>query len=202
MNLFHLQIPEENIVFSHVKKRFGEYTVFEDLCLTLPPIGITAIMGPSGCGKSTLISLLLGLEAPSAGEIRNPHTKISCAFQDPRLIPWLNAEENVKLVLSGISEKEKSEIAKQMLSQLGLGDALKKLPSELSGGMQQRVSLARAFVSPHTLLILDEPFRGLDEENKKTVAALIRAFGENRPVLLVTHDETDVDSLGAMLVRL
>lgn len=197
-----LSVPTEEIVFSKITKRFGEHVVFDGLDLRISATGITALMGPSGCGKTTLLSLLLGLEAPDAGTVSNPHTAISCAFQDPRLVPWLNATENVALVLTGQSNQEKNGVAVKMLSRLGLADAVKKLPAELSGGMQQRVSLARAFVAPHTLLLLDEPFRGLDEENKRTVCELIRTLGEDRSVLLVTHDEGDVAALGATLIRL
>ena len=99
------------------------------------------------------------------------------------------------LPLSGMSKTEKREKAEAMLLRLGLENAQNKLPAELSGGMKQRVSLARAFLSPHDLLILDEPFRGLDDGNKSIVIDLIRLEAKHSPVLLVTHDPSDVDSL-------
>lgn len=192
----------DGIVISNLSKSFDGVPVLRDLSLTVERTGVTALMGASGCGKTTLCSLLLGLEKPDAGEIRNPYTAVSCAFQDPRLLPWLSAEENVMLVLKGLPKAEKRRIARSMLSPLGLADALKKRPSELSGGMQQRVSLARAFVAPHELLILDEPFRGLDEKNKCEVLKMIVSLSETRPVLLVTHDRSDADALGARVVTL
>ena len=191
-----------SITFSNVTKHFGDLTVLDGLSLTLKETGVTAIMGPSGCGKTTLLSLIIGTDTPSSGEILNPHTEISVAFQDPRLLPWLTALENVKLVLSDLPQKEKNRVAADMLSALGLGDALKKRPAELSGGMQQRVSLARAFVAPHTLLVLDEPFRGLDDANKQTVTEMIRAFAKKRPVILVTHDPGDAVALDAAVITL
>ncbi len=190
------------IVLSDVTKSYGGVTVLDRLSLTLLPVGVTALMGASGRGKTTLCSLLLGLEKPDAGEIHNPYKRISSAFQDPRLFPWLTAEENVMLVLSGIPKKEKREKADALLTRLGLGDALKKRPSELSGGMQQRVSLARAFLLPHDMLILDEPFRGLDDENKSVVMDLIREEAARLPVLLVTHDKSDADALSASVILL
>ena len=199
------QIPvpaETGIVLSHISKSFGSDLIFDDFSLEIKPRGVTALMGPSGCGKTTLCSMLLGLVKPDAGKIENPFVRISCAFQDPRLLPWLSAAENVALVLSGMSKEEKQRAAQNMLKNLGLSDAVQKRPAELSGGMQQRVSLARAFVAPHDLLILDEPFRGLDESNRENVIQLIRGLAEDRPVILVTHDEADAQALDATIVHL
>lgn len=190
------------IVFTKVSKSFDGVPVLKDLSLTVKPLGVTALMGQSGSGKTTICSLLLSIEKPDAGRIDNPYKRISCAFQDPRLIPWLTAEENVSFVLTGLSQTEKRDKAREILTSLGLGNAFGKLPRELSGGMQQRVSLARAFIAPHELLILDEPFRGLDEGNKARVIGLIRKEAERCPVLLVTHDVSDIEALNAETVSL
>ena len=190
------------IVLSEVSKTFADTAVLDHFSLTVAPTGVTVLMGASGSGKTTICSLLLGLTEPDAGEIVNPYKQISCAFQDPRLLPWLSAEENVMLVLSGLPKAEKRKCAREMLTSLGLSDALKKRPSQLSGGMQQRVSLARAFVSPHDFLILDEPFRGLDEDNKAVVTEMIRTLAESCPILLITHDKSDADALSAVVVTL
>jgi len=190
----------DGIIFSHICKTFGKEAVFSDFSMKIAPRGVTAIMGPSGSGKTTLTRMLLGLCKPDSGEIQNPYTAISSVFQDPRLIPWMTAIENVAFALSAVSHPEKLRIAKEKLTALGLSEALNKFPAELSGGMQQRVSLARAFAAPHDLLILDEPFRGLDEENKHTVLSLIRAEAETVPVILITHDPDDIDALNAAKV--
>lgn len=192
----------KDIVFSHLTKRFGEHTVFDDDTFTVPGSGITAVMGESGRGKTTLFSLLLGLEKPDGGEILNPYQKISCAFQDPRLLPWLDATENVTLVLKGIPKAEKLRRTDALFLRLGISEAARNYPHELSGGMQQRVSLARAFAYDGDLLLLDEPFRGLDEKNKDAVLSLIRETGERIPVLITTHDAGDIPKLGARLLML
>ncbi|MBO5269757.1 MAG: ABC transporter ATP-binding protein [Clostridia bacterium] len=200
MTLSNEMNVQKDIVLTSVTKRYGEETVLDRLSLTIRGDGITALMGESGRGKSTLCALVAGLLSPDEGEIRNPYERISCAFQDPRLLPWCSALDNVAFPLSGMPRKEKRAAALAMLTSLGLKDAAEKRPHELSGGMQQRVSLARAFLSPHDLLILDEPFRGLDEANKQNVIELIRR--ETVPVLLVTHDPANAEALGATVVTL
>lgn len=194
--------PRIGIVLKSVTKSYDGATVLDSLSLTLPPVGAVALLGASGRGKTTLCSLLLGLEKPDAGEILNPYERISSAFQDPRLFPWLTAEQNVALVLSGMPKRERLARARAILTRLGLSDSLKKRPSELSGGMQQRVSLARAFAAPHDMLVLDEPFRGLDDANKSIVLDLVREEAARLPVLLVTHDPSDVSRLSALTVTL
>ena len=197
-----LHTENKDVVLSGITKRFGDTTVFVDFSLTVKGRGVTALMGASGRGKTTLASIILGLEGIDGGEIVNPHTEISVAFQDPRLLPWMTAEDNVAFVLTGIPRKEKRRLAREILTRLGLGDALRKYPAELSGGMRRRVSLARAFLAPHTLLILDEPFAGLDPDNRETVLEMIRAEAEHAPVILITHAPEDAEALNATVVRL
>jgi ABC-type nitrate/sulfonate/bicarbonate transport system ATPase subunit len=192
----------DSIVLRDVSKAFSETVVFSHLSLSIPCTGVTALMGESGCGKSTLVSMLLGLIPPDAGEILIPFSSISVAFQDPRLLPWLNARDNVSLVIKHGGRTEKRRLAEEMLRRFGIAEAWEKLPSELSGGMQQRVSLARAFLAEGNLLILDEPFRGLDEENKQNVIRLIRQESLCRKILLVTHDEQAAQALSAEILRL
>ena len=193
---------QQDILLQCVSKSFGTTTVFHRLDLTIPCSAITALMGESGRGKSTLVSMIAGLLPPDEGSIISPFSSVSIAFQDPRLLPWMNARDNAAIVLKGIHKSQKRKITDAMLNDLGIAEAAEKHPSELSGGMQQRVSLARAFLASGELLILDEPFRGLDEDNKQNVSALIRRESLRRRVLLVTHDEKAALDLGAAIVRL
>lgn len=194
--------PKDGIRISHISKKFEDETVFSDFSLEIPPRGVTAITGASGSGKTTLTRMLLGLCKPDGGEILNPYTRISCAFQDPRLLPFMTALDNVALVLTGIPQKDRRRIARERLTEFGLADALQKYPEELSGGMQQRASLARAFAPPYDLLILDEPFRGLDEANKSIVISRILEAATTSPVILITHDPSDIEALHATQVYL
>ena len=183
-----------------VTRRFGDKTVLEHLSHTFPDRGIVALMGPSGCGKTTLLRLLAGLDQPDAGSVRSMYGKTAVAFQESRLLPWLNCEDNVKIVLP--KENGSSESVDEILAKLELSEAAKLLPNALSGGMKQRVSLARALVFGADLLLLDEPFSALDDARKKRIAPLIRAANPNGLTILITHDRADADLLGAMVLEL
>ncbi len=170
--------------------RYGETTVLEDLSFEFPT-GIVGIVGASGIGKSTLLHAVAGLKSPDGGKIHSSHDRVSYLFQEPRLFPWMTALENITAV--GASE----ERAKALLSELfeDADEVATKFPHELSGGMKQRVSIARALAFEPTLLLLDEPFRGLDAEAKAKATKLILyelngTYGKT--ALLVTHDEADL----------
>jgi oligopeptide/dipeptide ABC transporter ATP-binding protein len=141
-------------------------------------------MGPSGCGKTTLLRIILGLIKPTAGSVDNTFANTGVVFQEPRLLPWRTALENVNLVLG--DSKETLESAAGYLVQVGLGDAQDKLPRELSGGMQQRVALARALAIDADCLILDEPFKAMDESLRWQIIELVNKT--QAAVLLITHN--------------
>ena len=183
-----------------VTRLFGDKTVLKSLSYTFPDRGIVALMGPSGCGKTTLLRLLAELDRPDAGSIRSTHTKTAVAFQEPRLIPWLNCKDNIRIVLS--KEKESSQSVDKVLKKLELSEAAKLPPSALSGGMKQRVSLARALAFGADLLLLDEPFSALDNARKKRIAPLIREANPDGLTILITHDRTDANLLGATVLQL
>lgn len=160
----------------------GSKTVFENYDLTLPDRGIVLIWGESGIGKTTLLRVLCGLTKPQSGTITDlEHRRISVAFQEPRLIDHLSALDNVALV----SDRAKAE---RLLKDLNLSEELHQKAGKLSGGQKQRVSLARAFAFSDDVVLLDEPFTGLDEQNKARAAELIRRA---KLAIVVSHDASD-----------
>jgi NitT/TauT family transport system ATP-binding protein len=178
--------------------RYGNHTVLQNLCLTLKPGQRVAVMGPSGCGKTTLLRVILGLLKPTSGQVENNFRQLSAVFQEPRLLPWRTALENVNLVLG--DRRETLPQAERALVQMGLADAQNKYPRELSGGMQQRVAIARALAFRGDLLILDEPFKGLDENLRDQV---IRDIAQTKAaILLVTHDRKEAEALGCEIITL
>jgi NitT/TauT family transport system ATP-binding protein len=163
-----------------------------DLALTAGEI--VALVGPSGCGKSTALRLLAGLETPTRGAVTRATGKgeTSVVFQAPTLAPWLSARDNVALplVLAGVAQPLALAAADEALSKVGLSAALHARPSQLSGGMAMRASLARALVTRPRLLLLDEPFAALDEITRRALADDVLALAaESTPaVVFVTHN--------------
>lgn len=162
--------------------------VIEELSLHITKGEHVAIMGPSGCGKTSLLNAIAGLLSPESGSVELGG-RISCVFQEPRLLPWLSALENINVVLSDADAT--LETARKWLRAVGLGDDADKLPAELSGGMQQRLSIARALAYGGDILLLDEPLKGMDAETERSVAELIRTSAANKTLLLITHDEAE-----------
>ena len=184
----------------NVTRRFGEKTVLKDLTHTFPERGVVALMGPSGCGKTTLLRLLAGLDRPDGGEIRSDYTKSAVAFQEPRLLPWLNCIDNVNIVLP--KDNLSPETTKELFALLELSAVENALPDALSGGMRQRVSLARALAFGGDLLLLDEPFSALDEALKARIAPLVRAANPDGLTVLITHNPADAALLGATVLHM
>ena len=186
------------IELKSISHSFGQTQVLKDLALTLKLGERLAVMGPSGCGKTTLLRIILGLTKPTSGTVRNTFTNTGVVFQEPRLLPWRTALENVNLVLG--DGKETLESAAGYLAQVGLGDAQDKLPRELSGGMQQRVALARALAIDADCLILDEPFKAMDETLRWQIIELVNKT--QAAVLLITHDEEEARFLNCRILQL
>ena len=180
--------------------RFGDLEVIERLDLAVGAGELVALVGPSGCGKSTLLELIAGLESPSAGTIRvgaeaRPDGRLSaCAYMPQRdlLLPWLSAIDNAGLAARnrGESRDAARERALPLFERFGLGGFEDSRPSELSGGMRQRVAFARTLLANKPVLLLDEPFAGLDAitrgEMQEWLALALTT--EQRTVVLVTHD--------------
>ena len=163
------------IEIDKISKSFGETDVFRDFSLHLPDTGCVCLFGPSGSGKTTLLNLIANLELPDTGKISRSDAAISVVFQEDRLLPWVSAQENIKLVLENkyASSKEALKIAKDWLAAVFLEESAAKKPAELSGGMRRRIALARALAFGGSALLLDEPFTGMDAQIKSALFPLM-----------------------------
>ena len=189
-----------SIIITDLCKTFDDNQVRNNGNRTLEDNSIYCPMGASGIGKTTLLKILMGLEQADSGSIYGIDTKsISCMFQEDRLLPYLSAIDNVRIVLRGKTNKE--EIRNNLLSILP-GECLDMPVSSLSGGMKRRVALARALSYPGKFIILDEPFTGLDNDNKLNVVNYILKMRNNRTLLIATHGTDDAELLGARIIKL
>ena len=178
---------------------FGGHAVLSNCSLHLAPGERIALMGPSGCGKTTLLRTALSLQPPDSGTVVCRAHKPAAVFQEPRLLPWLTALENVNLVLSDTPETLPA--ARAWLECMELADSAGLYPAELSGGMQQRVSLARALACEPDLLVLDEPFKGLDSALYDRILEVLKKALDGASLLLATHREEEALALGCRIVR-
>ena len=169
----------------HLCKRYGENTVLDDISFTAS-IGVTRLLGPSGIGKTTLLRVLLGLETPDSGTVNGDKFRWTAVFQENCLLEGLDAEGNLRFVLGA------NYNAQAHLEELGLGDVGKKKVRDYSGGMQRRLALARALLAPSDALTLDEPFTGLDAENREAAMRAILRAAETKIVILSTHEELPI----------
>ena len=182
-----------------ISVRFGEKRVLDRCSLRLGKGERVALMGPSGCGKTTLARTALFLQKPDSGTVSCGFARVAAVFQEPRLLPWMTAAENVNLVLS--DSDRTMEDARAWLERLELGDAAALYPSELSGGMRQRVSIARALAVKPELLIMDEPFKAMDEALKDRVLRVTAEALGDAALLLITHSEREAMTLGCRALR-
>ncbi|WP_460096463.1 ABC transporter ATP-binding protein [Pseudomonas sp. S3_C01] len=176
------------------------HSVFSAFSLNAQPGEFVAILGPSGCGKTTLLNLLSGFMQPQSGRItinqtavRPERSELGYVFQAPQLFPWLSALENVRFGLrmsARIDESQQRAQALQYLRLVGLENAAHRLPHQLSGGMQQRVSLARTLALEPSVLLMDEPFAALDAISRNSMnEETLRIWAElGQTVLFITHD--------------
>lgn len=177
------------MILKNIKKSYGDKVIFDNFDIEFEQGKITGVLGRSGCGKTTLLNIICGT-ADFAGEVERPD-KISYIFQSQRLVPNLTVYKNLEYVLSYIRDKnEKSKRIEEVLRMVEMYDERGKYPSQLSGGMAQRVSLARAFAYDAPLMLMDEPFKGLDVSLKKRIIDVFKKLYERdkRTVVFVTHD--------------
>jgi NitT/TauT family transport system ATP-binding protein len=214
---------EPEIRFQHVSKFFGRthandgFRAVDDLTLDIEPGQLVAILGKTGCGKSTMFNMIGGLLAPSAGKLtvsgRDPFRdfdwfrgKIAIVFQNDRLLPWRTAIENVELGLEmlHLPRQERRAAAQRWLTTLGLSGHEHDYPHALSGGMRQRVSIARAFATNAGILLCDEPFSALDEMTanrlREEFARLVRENGKT--AVFITHSINEALEIGDRIVVL
>lgn len=193
----------------------GPFTVLDGVNLTVNEGEFICVIGHSGCGKSTLLNMVSGFATPTTGQVRldgqpigEPGPDRMVVFQNYALLPWLTAYENIYLAIDAVnpnkSEAEKREITQKHLAMVGLTEAAHKKPSQISGGMKQRVSIARALAIAPKVLILDEPFGALDAITKEELQEeLLKIWNDNRAtVLMITHDIDEALFLADKLVMM
>lgn len=177
---------------------YGKLEVLKNISLRLARGERIAVMGPSGCGKTSLLRVSAGLQKPCSGRVINSAERTAMVFQELRLLPWLSAEDNVKLTIPTGAKTSSPPV--NWLEKLGIAEAAKKRPDELSGGMQQRVALARALAYEADLLLLDEPFKALDAGTKENVIKTISG-STDAAIILVTHDAGEAAALGCRVIE-
>ena len=191
-----LSINDMGKVFDSNK---GAVTALEDINLTVNRGELAVIVGPSGCGKSTLLNIVAGLEQATSGEavlegqpITGPGADRGMVFQSYTLFPWLTVRKNVEfgLRLKGVPGAERAEIARKYINLVGLGEFENALPKELSGGMKQRVAIARVLANKPVMLLMDEPFGALDAQTRLLLQELLLDVWrqESSTILFITHD--------------
>ena len=187
-----------------ITKQFGEKIIFKDFSYSFKDQGLYAVTGESGIGKTTLLRMIAGLDNDYSGSIEGGGIgRVGFAFQEYRLFPALSAVENVVFAISDRKNEAVLNKSKDMLLRLGFSEAdINLIPSELSGGMKQRVSLARAFLSDFPILLLDEPTKELDEKNATTVREIIKGLSREKLVILVSHSDGDTAAIGATEINL
>lgn len=180
------------IELNNISKSFNGKTLYDNFSLSINENQITSILGPSGIGKTTLVNMICKIVKADSGTISLPDDcKFSYVFQEPRLLEWYTVYENIDFVLKNKFDKiKRKEIIEKYLKLVGLYEYKDYHISQLSGGMAQRVSLARAFSYPSDILILDEPFKGLDSKLKdELMISFNNIYNEDRrTVLFITHD--------------
>lgn len=188
------------IVVDNVSRVFSgdkEFTAIQDISFSMKKGEFLCIVGQSGCGKSTLLRIMAGIDPVHEGtvkvngeEVRKPDKTRGIVFQESRLLDWMNVKSNVGFPLQGMSKKEKDKLIEEYVSLVGLSDFKKSYPRELSGGMAQRVSIARALVNKPEVLFMDEPFGALDYMTKINMQNELLQIREKSKmtVIFVTHD--------------
>jgi len=197
---------ETDIKLSEITKAFHPNEVFVKFSATFPRAATTCILGPSGCGKTTLLRMIAGIIKPNDGSFSGIENQmISYVFQEDRLLPWKTAAENIRLVLKHrVNAEEIDSIVQKNLALVQMTDYASYYPHQMSGGMRQRISFARAFSYPSDIILLDEPFKGLDLPLKQQLMNQVRAVLSHDPrtVVYVTHEPEEAVFFGNKIIIL
>ena len=189
-----------------VHHHYGSQWVLDNISLAATAGEIVTLMGPSGCGKTTLLNLLAGLLSPTAGQVTSLAAPTAYVFQEPRLFPWHTVRENIALGLKaqGMAQRSRLQRARTLAESVGIESAGHLYPPQLSGGMKQRVHLARAFAIQPQLLLLDEPFSSVDMGTRQQLQQLVMTWVQQHQTtaILVTHDLAEAVVLGDRLLVL
>ena len=198
-------MSQEGLILNNISKGFGEVwdreEIISDFSLNVKQSELTVLVGPSGCGKSTLVNLIAGFDKPDDGEISINGKKITepgndrmVVFQETALIPWQTTMDNVTFgpILRGKDKNKVTEEANRLLEKVGLKEFKDKFPIQLSGGMQRRAELARAMINEPEIMIMDEPFRGLDAMTRELIQEFfLRLFEKSRRTNIFVTSEVD-----------
>ena len=191
------------IEIQQITKKYNDMIVFEKYNLKLQKGKTTTIIGKSGCGKTTLLRLLMGLETVDSGKINGiDNLNISAVFQEDRLIDSLSIYKNICLPHMNKDKLPSREKVQQIVNSLHVNADIKKKTGELSGGMKRRVAIIRAMLAEFDMLILDEPFKGLDDETKYITMNFVKEYAKGNTVVLVTHDKKEIQFFDSCVIEL
>lgn len=194
------------IEIRNIYKKYKKDYLFENFSISFYDKKITSIIGPSGGGKTTLLRMMAGLEPYEGGEVTGIDRKnLAYVFQEDRLLPWLTVAQNIELVLKAkFTHAQADQRIKDVLSLLDLEDVAEAMPAELSGGMKRRVAIGRALAYDGELILLDEPFKGMDDKLKKRILDKLKTAWKNgeKTIILVTHDLEDARKLSDVVYEL
>lgn len=203
----HVDIEHLSKVFPPPQKGADPVTAIADISMEVEGNVFVSVVGPSGCGKSTLLNILSGVETPTAGTVSvtegNRKARLGYVFQDARLLPWRSVMDNMLYVRDGEGDEDRSAAA-HYLEMVGLEHTYEMFPGQLSGGMQQRVGIARAFSVEPDLLLMDEPFSHLDAITARSLRDHLQVLwaATRKTVLFVTHDVVEAVQLSDRIIVL